>query len=156
MASPHPARDSEGRLSEFQHHIEEMLNEGHTNSQIVAALTRLGFKTSTRSLQRFLKSRGLRRPSGTTGIKIGGVSDELAEAVNYLFHHTTLNDTQLAARCLTDYQLQTTARRVKSIRLMFGWLRRSKGAASDAQSASTRHTAERELPRAGAQPSAQG
>jgi hypothetical protein len=137
MASPHPARDPENRFSEFQHHIEEMLNEGYTNPQIVAALIRLGFKTSTRSLQRFLKSQGLRRPSGTVGVRIGGVSDKLAEAVNYLFHHTTLNDTQLAARCLTDYQLQTTARQVKSIRLMFGWLRRSKGAASDAKSAST-------------------
>jgi hypothetical protein len=107
MASPHPARDPEDRFSEFQHHIEEMLNEGHTNPQIVAALTRLGFKTSIRSLQRFLKSRGLRRPSGAIGARIGGVSDELAEAVKYLFHHTTLNDTQLAARCFTDYQLHT-------------------------------------------------
>jgi hypothetical protein len=42
MASPHP---------EFQHHIEEMLNESHTTPQIVATLTRLGFKTSTRNLQ---------------------------------------------------------------------------------------------------------
>jgi hypothetical protein len=33
-----------------------MLNEGHINPQIVAALARLGFKISTRSLQRFLKS----------------------------------------------------------------------------------------------------
>ena len=65
------------------------------------------------------------------------VSDELAEAVNYLFHHTTLNDTQLAARCLTNYQLHTTARQVRSIRIMFGWLRRLRGAPSDAQSAST-------------------
>jgi hypothetical protein len=31
MASPHPARDPEGRFSEFQHHIDDMLNEGHTN-----------------------------------------------------------------------------------------------------------------------------
>ena len=85
-----------------------MLNEGRINLQIVAALTRLGSKTSTRSLQRFLKSWDLRRPSGTTGVRIGGVSDELAEAVHCLFHHTTLNDTQLAARYLTDYQLHTT------------------------------------------------
>jgi len=113
-----------------------MLNEGHTNPQIVAALKRLSFKTSTRSLQRFLKSWGLRRPSGATGVR-NNVSDELAEAVNYLFHHTTLNDTQLAARCLTYYQLQTTARQVRSIRSIFGWLRRSKDAASDAQSTST-------------------
>jgi hypothetical protein len=45
MASPHPARDPE------DHHIGEMLNEGYTNPQIVAALTRLGLKPSTRSLQ---------------------------------------------------------------------------------------------------------
>jgi len=53
-------------------------------------------------------------------VRIGGVSDKLAEAVNYLFHHTTLNDTQLAAHCLTDYQLQTTAQQVRSIQSMFG------------------------------------
>ena len=39
VASPHPGIP--------QHHIEEMLNEGHTTPQIVATLTRLGFKTST-------------------------------------------------------------------------------------------------------------
>jgi hypothetical protein len=91
--SPHPARDPEDRFSEFQYHIEEMLNEGHTNPQIVAVLARLGLKTSTRSLQRFLKSRGLRRPSDVTGVRTGSVPDELAEAINYLFHYTTLNDT---------------------------------------------------------------
>jgi hypothetical protein len=114
-----------------------MVDEGYTNPQVVAALRRLGFKTSIRSLQRFLKSWGLRRPSGAIRARIGGVLDELAEAVNYLFHHTTLNDTQLAERCLTDYQLQTTARQVRSIRSMFGWLRKIKGAASEAQTAST-------------------
>ena len=50
MASPYPARDPEDRFSEFQHHIEEILNEGYTNPQIVAALIRLGFKTSIKSL----------------------------------------------------------------------------------------------------------
>ena len=86
MASPHTARDPvEFFFSEFQHHIEEMLNEGHTNPQVVAALTRLGFKTSIRSLQRFLKSSGLHRPSGAVGVRVGGVSNELAEAANYLF-----------------------------------------------------------------------
>jgi hypothetical protein len=93
MASPYPAPDPQNRFVEFQQHIEEMVDEGYTNPQIVAAPRRLGFKTSIRSLQRFLKSWGLRRPSGAIGARIGGVSDELAEAVNYLFHYTTLNDT---------------------------------------------------------------
>jgi hypothetical protein len=137
MASPYPAPNPQNRFVEFQQYIEEIVNEGYTNPQIVAALRRLGFKTSIRSLQRFLKSLGLRRPSGAIGARIGGVSDELAEAINYLFHYTTLNDTQLAERCLTDYQLQTTARQVRSIRSMFGWLRKTRGAASEAQTAST-------------------
>ena len=93
VASPLSARDLEDRFYEFHHHIQEMLDEGHTNPQIVVVLKRLGFKTSTRSLQRFLKSSGLRRPSGTAGVRTSGISDELAEAVNYLFYHTTLNDT---------------------------------------------------------------
>src|SRR5436305_14550809 len=83
MASPHTRHVT--RWIEFQHHIEEMLNEGHTNPQIVATLTRLGLKTSIRSLRQFLKSWGLHRPSSAVGLRVGGVSDELAEAVNYLF-----------------------------------------------------------------------
>src|SRR5947209_20559313 len=76
MASPHTARDPVDLFFRVPHHIEEMLNEGHTNPQIVAALTRLGFKTSIRSLQRFLKSSGLHRPSGAVGLRAGGVSDQ--------------------------------------------------------------------------------
>jgi hypothetical protein len=50
MASPQTARDPQNRFLDFQYHIEEVVEEGHTNFQIVAALTTLGFKTSTRSL----------------------------------------------------------------------------------------------------------
>src|SRR5437868_5185172 len=86
MASPHTRHVTRWIffLPEFQHHIEEMLNEGHTNPQIVATLTRLGLKTSIRSLQQFLKSSGLHRPSSAVGLRVGDVSDELADAVNYL------------------------------------------------------------------------
>ena len=105
MASPHPARDPTERFS-----------EGHSNPQIVAALKRLGFKTSTRSLERCLQRWGRRRPAGTPGVRIGGVIDELAEKVNYLFHHTTLNDDSIAARILSDYGLQTTGRQVRTFK----------------------------------------
>jgi hypothetical protein len=88
-----------------------MLNEGCTNPQIVAALNGLGFKTSTRSLKRCLQRWGRRRPAGTPGVQIGAVTDELAEKVNYLFHHTTLNDDSIAARIMSDYGLQTRGRR---------------------------------------------
>jgi len=110
-----------------------MLNEGHTNPQIVAALKGLGFKTSTRSLQRCLQKWGRRRPAGTPGIRIGGVTDELAEKVNYLFHHTTLNDDLIAAPIVSDHGLQTTGRQVRTIRSKFGWLRPSTGPSNEAQ-----------------------
>jgi hypothetical protein len=103
--SPHPARDPEDRFFEFQYHIDDMLYEGHTNSQIVAALKRLGFRTSVKSLKRCLQRWGRRRSVGTPGVRIGGVTDELAEKVNYLFHHITLNDDSIAARIISDYGL---------------------------------------------------
>jgi hypothetical protein len=86
MASPRPADGLEDLFSEFQHHIDDMLNEGHTNPQIIAELKRLGFETSTRSLKRCLQRWGRRRPAGTRGVRIGGVTDELAEKVNYLYN----------------------------------------------------------------------
>ena len=119
MASPHSAHDPEDRFSEFQYHIDDILNKGHTNPQIVAALKRLGFKTSTRSLQRYLQRWDCRRPANTPGIRIGGVTDELAEKVNYLFHHTTLNDDLITARIISNYHLQTTDRQVRTIRSKF-------------------------------------
>ena len=131
-----PTRDPEDRFSEFQYHIDDMLNEGHTNPQIVAALDRLGFKTSIRSLKRYLQRWGCRRPAGTRGVRIGGVT-ELAEKVNYLFHHTTLNDDSIAARIVSDYGLQTTGRQVRTIRSKFGWLRASTGPSKEANKAAT-------------------
>jgi hypothetical protein len=135
MASPHPSR--EDPYSAHQDEIQEMLQHGFTNESIVDALARRGLQTSTASLKRRLRFWGIRRQNGVAGVRTGGITDDLAEAVNYLFHHTTLNDDQLAARIISDYHLQTTGRQVKTIRLLFGWLRRSRGAVSDAQTAST-------------------
>jgi hypothetical protein len=123
MASPHPARDPEGPFSGHQNAIKEMVQEGHTDDEIVAALAQQMLITSERSLQRRLQLWDIQHPGGTRGKRIGGVTNKLTEAVNYLFHHTTLNDSQLAACCLTNYNLQTTARQVKTIRLLNRWLR---------------------------------
>jgi hypothetical protein len=125
------------RFPEFQHRIEEMVEEGHSNPQIVAALKQLSFKISTRSLERYLQRWGRRRPAGTPGVRIGGVTDELAEKVNYLFHHATLNDDSIAARILSGNSLQTTGRQVRTIRLKFGWLRASTGPLKEANKAAT-------------------
>ena len=69
--SPQPSRD----LTDFQHQIDEMVTNGHSNAQIVKALNRLGFHTSERSLKRYLKRSGTRRHRGAPGVNIGGVND---------------------------------------------------------------------------------
>jgi hypothetical protein len=52
------------------------------------------------------------------------ITDELAERVNYHFHHSLLNDSQIAARIRTNDDLATTANQVKEIRLLFNWRHR--------------------------------
>jgi hypothetical protein len=46
LASTHPARDQEDPFSEYQNAIEEMVQEGYTDNEIVAALLQQGLITS--------------------------------------------------------------------------------------------------------------
>jgi hypothetical protein len=124
MASPHPARDPEDRFSEFHNDIHEMVqHQGLSNDEVVAALKRRGFETSKTSLKRRLQVWGIRREQGDTGVRTG-VSDDLTEAINQIFHHTQLNDNQIAQRVFDDYKLHTTGRQVRTVRSLFGWRRR--------------------------------
>jgi len=117
----------------FKDDIQEMVQQqGFSNNEVVTALSRRGFQTSTRSLKRRLASWNIRRER-----LAGEVSDALAEAVNYLFHHTLLNDAEIATRIINDYGLRTSHRQVKSIRLLFGWRRATHGPAKATQQAST-------------------
>jgi hypothetical protein len=75
-------------------------------------------------------------------VRSGVESDILAEAINHIFHHTTLNDAAIAARILVDHNLHTTARQVKRIRLKAGWLRASSGAKKAAKRAETQQQVE--------------
>src|SRR5271156_1656824 len=118
--------------------IQELIQRGFRNNEVIADLRSRGFQTSLSPLKSHLQEWGIRRPAGATGVRIGGISDELAEAVNFIFHHTTLNDAQIAARIATDYELHTTARQVRSIRSRFGWLRASSGVKKAVQTAETR------------------
>ena len=52
LASPHPASDQEDLFSRYQNAIEEMVQEGYTDNEIVAALLQQGLITSERSLFR--------------------------------------------------------------------------------------------------------
>jgi hypothetical protein len=67
--------------------------EGFINDEVVTALARRVFQTSTRSLKRRLTSWNIRRERLASE-----VSGALAEAVNYLFHHTLLDDAEIATR----------------------------------------------------------
>jgi hypothetical protein len=107
-------QESHDPFLEHQHFIQEVLDD-HTDTEIVAALARRGFQTSTRSLQRRLHSWRFQRLAGASGVR--NDDTELTEAINYIFHHTTLNDTAIAARISMDHNLYITARQVKSIRL---------------------------------------
>jgi hypothetical protein len=103
----------------FKDDIQEMVqHQGFSDDEVVAALARRGFQTSIRSLRRRLASWNIRRKR-----LAGEVSDTLAEAVNYLFHHTLLNDAEIATRIVNDYSLQTSHRQVRSIRSLFSWRR---------------------------------
>jgi len=132
-------QESHDPFLEHQHFIQELLDD-HTDTEIVTALARRGFQTSTRSLQRRLHSWGFQRLAGASGVRNGDT--ELTEAINHIFHHTTLNDTAIAARISIDYNLHTTARQVKSIRLKAGWLRASSGAKKAAKRAETQQQVE--------------
>src|SRR2546423_4836962 len=72
----------------------------YTNQEIVQELLQRGFQTSQRSLERRLQIWGFRRQSGARGANTP-VSEALINAVDDLFHHTLLNDTQIAARLRT-------------------------------------------------------
>ena len=118
----------------FKDEIQELIQQqNYTNKEVVAALARRDFSTSLRSLERRLRVWGIRRPQTSQ------ITDELAEAVNHLFHHTLLNDEQIATRIINDYGLLTTGRQVRTIRTTFRWMRATSGSARVAQSLATRH-----------------
>jgi hypothetical protein len=130
--SPPESRDDE--FNAFKEDIRSMIND-YTNLEIIEELKIKGFHTSLTALKYQLQDWGFRRQSGTRGVRTG-VSEALISGVNDLFHHTLLNDAQIAARLLKQ-GLQTTARQVKTIRLKSGWQRHLTGAQKAARTAQT-------------------
>src|SRR5271156_3987162 len=71
-----------------------------------------------------------RTPPTAMGVRRAGVTqvlitDELAERVNYLFHHSLLSDSQIAIKIAEEDGLQISANQVQEIRLLFGWHRQN-------------------------------
>jgi hypothetical protein len=121
-------------IDDFRDSIIEMKQQqGLTNEAILVQLRREGLYTSSTTLRRRLDLWGVRKKVASP------ITDELAERVNYYFHHTLLNDSQIAAKIRTDDDLVTTANQVKEIRLLFNW-RRQPGSASNVAQTSTTQT----------------
>jgi hypothetical protein len=102
MDSPPESRDNAKTppdpFDEHKDDIQAMINR-YTNKEIVQELSQRGFLTSQRSLERRLQIWGFRRQSGASGTNTP-ISEALINAVDDLFHHIFLNDTQIGARLL--------------------------------------------------------
>jgi hypothetical protein len=56
-----------------------------------------------------------------TGATQTPITDELAERVSHIFHHTLLSDSPIAIKIAEEDGLQSSANQVQEIRLLFGW-----------------------------------
>jgi hypothetical protein len=109
-------------IDHFQPQLSRLKEEGLTNLQLLDwLLEEGGIQCTLRTLERRLQEWGIRR-AGVTQVPI---TDELAERVNYLFHHSLLSDSQIAIKIAEEDGLQTSANQVQEIRLLFGWHRQN-------------------------------
>jgi hypothetical protein len=109
-------------IDHFQPQLSRLKEEGLTNKQLLDwLLEEEGIQCTLRTLERRLQEWGVRR-NAMTQVPI---TDELAERVNYLFHHTLLSDSQIAIKIAEEDGLQSSANQVQEIRLLFGWHRRN-------------------------------
>jgi len=65
-------------------------------------LQEMGIRVSLSTLDRQLRDWGLRRRTKAI------ITDELAERVNFLFHHTLLSDSQIASKITNEDGLETS------------------------------------------------
>jgi len=99
-------------IDDLEPQIIHLKEQGFTHKQVLDWLEEQGFQCTLRTLERRLRAWGVRRRAAAE------ISDELAERVNDLFHHTLLTDTQIAARIAEEDGLQTSASQVKQIVLL--------------------------------------
>src|SRR4051794_16340188 len=80
------------KIDNFQTDLTLMKQQGHTNTELLNWLKQHGITTTSRTLERRLRKWGVRRKAAAQ------IDDQLAERVNWLFHHTLLDDSQIANR----------------------------------------------------------
>ena len=92
-------------IDHFQPQLSQLKKEGLTNKQLLDWLLENGIQCTLRTLERRLQQWGIRRNAVTQML----ITDELAERVNYLFHHTLLSDSQIAIKIAEEDGLQSSA-----------------------------------------------
>jgi hypothetical protein len=130
-----PATNLTADLTNFELQIAEMKRDGYTHEEVLSELEEKGVTISRATLKRQLQAWGLSRRRTKVGL-----SDELAERVNWLFHHTLLSDAQIASKIIEDDGLETSENQVQEIRLLFGWQRRHNTADKSTQQAAETQT----------------
>jgi hypothetical protein len=128
------------KIDDLQPQIIQLKEQGFTHKQVLDWLANEGIQCTLRTLERRLQQWGVRREAATAE-----VTDELAERVNYLFHHNLYSDSQIASKIIEEDGLQTSARQVKEIRLLFGWQRRYNTASSSTQQETVTQTLVQDL-----------
>jgi hypothetical protein len=107
---------------DFESHLIRLKEDSLTHKYMIDWLASEGITTSLRILERRLRLWGAR---SKTRVEI---SDELAERVNYHFHHSLLSDAQIAAKIAEEDRIESSAHQVQVIRRLFGWQRRHNAA----------------------------
>jgi hypothetical protein len=120
-------------IDDFEEELIQMNMTGSTQEELLTWLNTRGVTVSRRTLARRLKLWQEESPSSD--------SEQLINLIDHLFHtQPTYSDGLISRRLKEDYNLQVTARHVKTIRLRNSWLRRNNDLeASQAQQAETTH-----------------
>src|SRR5271156_3372927 len=121
------------RHRRFFEELIQMNITGSIQEELPTWLDKRGVTVSRSALARRLKLWQEESPSSD--------SEQLINLIDHLFHtQPTYSDGLISRRLKEDYNLQATARHIKTIRLRNGWLRRNNDLeANQAQQAETTH-----------------
>jgi hypothetical protein len=120
-------------IDDFEEDLIHMKIRGSTQEELLTWLDNRDVIVSERTLRRRLKL-WQEEPSSSD-------SEQLINLIDYLFHtQPTYSDSLISQRLKEDYNLQATARHIKTIRLRNNWLRRCNDLeANQAQQAEITH-----------------
>src|SRR5271163_4868987 len=120
-------------IDDFEEELIQMNITGSTQEELLTWLDKRGVTVSRSTLARRLKLWQEESPSSD--------NEQLINLIDHLFHtQPTYSDGLISQKLKEDYNLQATARHIKTIRLRNSWLRRNNDLdANQAQQAETTH-----------------